>query len=295
MLHFVEWGDILTSVASIAVLEVRVYFASYVQLAFSQQTSTPASAPAPAPAPESNGSMPRGKAAVVEPVDRERLRHVLLRELAPRVVSAAAQDVDELKEAVEYIADETVRAEITLPSADKDSQDGFSLTLDEVEAHAFYSVASTAMTELLAIPEDQVLLIIASVLEAYASYQPEQDADDVSSSPAKSRGVLDNCELCERLMPLTEHHLIPRTLHATYARKGHRTLDWLRSRANIALLCRQCHNAVHQQLDHEALASRYDTVARLLEHEGIYKWAAYASKLKERDPAYAGMRLKNKR
>lgn len=64
----------------------------------------------------------------------------------------------------------------------------------------------------------------------------------------------DACEMCERVMPLTRHHLIPRSEWkyfekrppAGFAESG-------RSLQETAALCRQCHSAVHSFADERAL------------------------------------------
>lgn len=52
----------------------------------------------------------------------------------------------------------------------------------------------------------------------------------------------------------------------------------------VALVCRQCHSALHDALDEATLASTYNTVEKLLEHETVRKFCAWASKQKGRNP-----------
>ena len=232
-------------------------------------------------------------------LDQERLRTVLEEVLghSRHISDAALKDVDSLAETIDYMVQETATSGITLVRrAAEDEEDRLELTLQQVESHPLTSLLQSALIDLLAVPEEETLMIISDVLEGYANRAPTKEAGDESEqSSLQKRGGLGECELCERLMPLSEHHLIPRTLHATYARKGTHTLGWLRSRANIAMLCRQCHTAVHNHINHEDLGAKFDTVEKLLEHEAVFKWSSYASKLKERDPSWAGLRLKNKR
>jgi hypothetical protein len=85
---------------------------------------------------------------------------------------------------------------------------------------------------------------------------------------------LPTCELCERTMPLIFHHLIPKTTHKKLAKKGC-TLEQLSSGVNI---CRPCHSAIHKLISHMNMAQQYYTLDKLLGHEGVQKWVAYAAK-----------------
>ena len=120
------------------------------------------------------------------------------------------------------------------------------------------------------------------------------------------------CELCERFVQLTRHHLIPKSTHArvktkllhaaTAIEQGDRdrarrilgnglehvveslndTSKWnirnvLQQTCDI---CRTCHSAVHRTHDNMTLALNYNTVEQLLEDERIYKFCQWASKQK---------------
>jgi hypothetical protein len=93
----------------------------------------------------------------------------------------------------------------------------------------------------------------------------------------------DACEMCERVMPLTRHHLFPRTCWkffekrppAGFAESG-------RSLQETAALCRQCHSAVHLFADERALGEHYNTVEALLQQESLAKFAAFQNKQKAR-------------
>ncbi|MDA0840952.1 MAG: hypothetical protein O3B01_18360 [Planctomycetota bacterium] len=82
----------------------------------------------------------------------------------------------------------------------------------------------------------------------------------------------DCCELCNRLKPLTFHHLIPRTLHSNRWFKKTFTREQMQQGLN---LCRACHRTVHDFLTEKELGRDYNTRERLLEHEPIgtfVKW-----------------------
>ncbi|KXN68992.1 hypothetical protein CONCODRAFT_79537 [Conidiobolus coronatus NRRL 28638] len=89
-----------------------------------------------------------------------------------------------------------------------------------------------------------------------------------------------SCELCEREMPLTFHHLIPRETHSHLAKKGTFTKDDMRTRGTN--ICRPCHTHLHRTYDNLELAINYNTVEKLLESEKVCKFIEYISKQKIR-------------
>mmetsp|Transcript_5039 Transcript_5039/g.7281 ORF Transcript_5039/g.7281 Transcript_5039/m.7281 type:complete len:253 (+) Transcript_5039:82-840(+) len=121
----------------------------------------------------------------------------------------------------------------------------------------------------------------------------------------------DECELCERYIRLTRHHLIPRStwkrigpqlfnaanaLEKGDVKRAHRILgdgllhleddlaDGLSKREMKEMLqrtcniCRGCHSAVHNTYDNMVLATRYNTVEKLIADNTIYKFCKWASK-----------------
>ncbi|KZT54809.1 hypothetical protein CALCODRAFT_404078, partial [Calocera cornea HHB12733] len=86
------------------------------------------------------------------------------------------------------------------------------------------------------------------------------------------------CELCARPMPLTAHHLYPRAEHARLLKRTQLTKDQLQH--TLAYLCRPCHNAVHGLIDKATLANEYASMDKLREHEGLIRWADWASRQK---------------
>jgi len=82
------------------------------------------------------------------------------------------------------------------------------------------------------------------------------------------------CGMCERIMPLTRHHLIPRTTHTKYRKKG-LSKDFLNTCVDI---CRPCHSAVHNLYDEETLARDFSTLELLMSDEAVQKAVAYNAK-----------------
>jgi hypothetical protein len=87
------------------------------------------------------------------------------------------------------------------------------------------------------------------------------------------------CDLCGRTKPLTEHHLLPRAVHRRkkyVARFGKREMQ-----SRKLLLCRLCHNGIHDLIpDERVLAEQYNTRELLLAHEGLRRHVAWVRKQK---------------
>jgi hypothetical protein len=116
------------------------------------------------------------------------------------------------------------------------------------------------------------------------------------------------CELCERTIRLTQHHLIPkvtwpriesRLLNAFAKSKDLHERELIvgpglshllvvatdKSSLKTALkatcrCCRTCHSTIHRTHDNMTLAVEFNTLERLLEDEQIRKFAQWANKQK---------------
>eukprot|EP01105_Mastigella_eilhardi_P026632 TRINITY_DN7798_c0_g1_i1.p1 TRINITY_DN7798_c0_g1~~TRINITY_DN7798_c0_g1_i1.p1 ORF type:complete len:220 (-),score=65.98 TRINITY_DN7798_c0_g1_i1:67-705(-) len=110
--------------------------------------------------------------------------------------------------------------------------------------------------------------------------EEKEDGEDEDEEDGEDGELLSDgeCELCEREMPLTKHHVIPREMHERYVKKGF-TKKVLNQGITI---CRPCHNAVHSFFDNKTLADKYNTVDTLLETEQMQKWIPYIRKQKIR-------------
>jgi hypothetical protein len=133
--------------------------------------------------------------------------------------------------------------------------------------------------------------------------------DDDNQDHDRERLEDGECELCDRYIKLTKHHLIPKETwsriqtkltHAAEAkRKGEldkaafllgpgleNVLDALSTdKASIrgilqdtCDICRQCHSAIHRTHSNMELALHYNTVNKLLEDDSISKFCRWASK-----------------
>ena len=79
---------------------------------------------------------------------------------------------------------------------------------------------------------------------------------------------------CQRLVPLTFHHLIPKKMHR---RKGFRR-RFTKTELNVGIyVCRLCHRGIHAVYDEITLATRLHTLDLLLSDDvlaGHFRWAS---------------------
>lgn len=86
------------------------------------------------------------------------------------------------------------------------------------------------------------------------------------------------CELCEREIELTKHHLIPRTTHKKAYVTKHFSKD--ECNQNVLWVCRDCHNQIHASISEPELAKHYYTKELLLEEPSIKKFVEWVRKRK---------------
>jgi hypothetical protein len=79
------------------------------------------------------------------------------------------------------------------------------------------------------------------------------------------------CELCQREVEnITEHHLIPKTLHGNKKIKKIFSIQQLKN--NKLLICESCHGKIHSTFTEKELAETYHTFRSILEHPEIKKF-----------------------
>ncbi|KAH7085598.1 hypothetical protein BKA63DRAFT_400497 [Paraphoma chrysanthemicola] len=187
-------------------------------------------------------------------------------DVAP-VASAPASDAEDLGEFIEYLSNvifpclpPELRALSYIKYRDSTSlQDTYSTPL-----------SASTYTHLLGVfPPDAL-----DSLESYGLLPPSSDTNDqrnlllpvlnayvittTAPPPIWSTTRTTECELCQRdWVPLTYHHLIPRSTHDRVLKRGWHTEEKLNS---VAWLCRACHSFVHRLASNEELAKSYYTV-----------------------------------
>lgn len=86
------------------------------------------------------------------------------------------------------------------------------------------------------------------------------------------------CEICERSwIPLSYHHLIPRSVHDKVRKRGWHE-EWQLN--SVAWLCRACHGFVHRMASNEELAREWFTVERIMDREDVTVWAGWVGRIR---------------
>ena len=96
------------------------------------------------------------------------------------------------------------------------------------------------------------------------------------------------CALCERVLPLTFHHLIPKKVARRPRFQKRYDRDTL---AAGIYLCRLCHRAVHRFFDELTLGERLNTLEALREDPSLARHRAWAQK--QRRPGFRTARRKS--
>ncbi|EMD96785.1 hypothetical protein COCC4DRAFT_51527 [Bipolaris maydis ATCC 48331] len=116
-------------------------------------------------------------------------------------------------------------------------------------------------------------------LESYALLPPASDQTDhhnlltplftayinavTAPPPVWSSTRTEACQLCGRdWVPLTYHHLIPKSAHARVLKRAWHAEEMLNS---VAWLCRACHSFVHGLVGNEELARSFYTVELIVQ------------------------------
>ena len=81
------------------------------------------------------------------------------------------------------------------------------------------------------------------------------------------------CVFCDFEENLTEHHLFPKCRHKRF--RGKYTSAQLNE---TILLCRTCHNQLHDLITETDLAKSYNSIEKLKENSSVQKWISWIRK-----------------
>lgn len=90
-----------------------------------------------------------------------------------------------------------------------------------------------------------------------------------------------DCELCDRIIQTTRHHVYPKETHDWLRKKNESFYNVSELRKTIAL-CRMCHSAIHRFYTNRELAIEYHSLELLLESDQVCKFAKWASSMQGR-------------
>jgi hypothetical protein len=141
--------------------------------------------------------------------------------------------------------------------------------IEDIVSHLSPSVADTLVTYgLINPPQSDTSTFITPILTAYITIQTTPPPP-----PSTTRPHDNACELCSREhLPLTYHHLIPRSTHARCIKRGWHPESELN---NVAWLCRACHSFVHRIASNEELARGFFTMEKLRKREEVEGWVKW--------------------
>lgn len=202
---------------------------------------------------------------------------------------SATSDVADLAEFIEYVAEDIFGS---LPVALRDLSYA-TMRNDETIAAAYTTpLPVSTLEEVAALLPPSAL----DSLTAYGILSPSCDAHDLNKKlldplmssyttavttppPAVTPTTRATaCEICDRdWIPLTYHHLIPRSTHDRVMKRGWHE-EWRLN--SVAWLCRSCHSMVHRLESNESLARNYYSVDLLLEREEVRSFAQWVSKVR---------------
>jgi hypothetical protein len=84
------------------------------------------------------------------------------------------------------------------------------------------------------------------------------------------------CALCQRAaIPLTRHHLIPRTVHSRPRTRRNFSRD---QRLTVVLLCRACHKQIHGLFTESELARTYSSIEALAAHPEVARFIEWVAR-----------------
>jgi hypothetical protein len=91
---------------------------------------------------------------------------------------------------------------------------------------------------------------------------------------------MSRCQLCGRVTRrgTTEHHLIPRTCHSNKWFKKQFAREEMQQTIDV---CGDCHHAIHGLIpDEKELGRTFNSLEKIVAHEGIAKYLAWVRKQK---------------
>lgn len=87
----------------------------------------------------------------------------------------------------------------------------------------------------------------------------------------------DHCQLCERRVHLSFHHLIPRKMH----RRTRFQKQYDREALNSGIwVCRKCHNGIHRLYDEMTLAMQFTSLETLRQDADLQRHIGWVRKQK---------------
>ncbi|EGP83510.1 uncharacterized protein MYCGRDRAFT_88121 [Zymoseptoria tritici IPO323] len=196
--------------------------------------------------------------------------------------------VGEVGEFVEYIAEEIFLAlptelrTLSYAAIQSDSKlsekysSSFSTTDVELLTDAMPpSIADSLTTYTLLSSPSHLPTFLAPPIQSYIS---TTTSPPPTYTPSLLTSRPSSCEICSRdHLPLTYHHLIPRSVADKAVKRGW-CEEW--ERGKVAWLCRACHSFVHGLCSNEELARSWGDVEALMGREDVRRWAGWVGRVR---------------
>lgn len=143
-------------------------------------------------------------------------------------------DPDDLQDLADFLASEVEQSNVILPTIlpdDSKSEQTVERTIEDIEALPITSILGPHLVDMLDISLTHIPLVIDEILDNYTGGKPLQDDAGAEHGDSERQ-----CELCERAAVLTDHHLIPRSEHDLFVKRGVFTLN----ECMLSALCSDC-------------------------------------------------------
>lgn len=173
---------------------------------------------------------------------------------------------------LDFITSELVWSGFTPLEADDLAPD-----IMEQEETTLHSHIGDHLVTLLDVPDSDTVFIVRDIYDNYR-FPPTSHAQESSTNPSDRPK---ECELCDRPMFLTIHHLFPRSEHDYFLRHPPADLPLTKQDLLVnyrAWLCRPCHSAVHRIATNRELGTLYWSLELLMGNEELRRWVGYVSK-----------------
>lgn len=127
---------------------------------------------------------------------------------------------------------------------------------------------------------DSAWIVCDKLIKAFRDFGVEELSGEYFEEEEDSEEELKNgvCLICEREMPLTFHHLIPKSTHKKMIKQHGYTKLYLNTHGID--ICRPCHSQIHRLIPLDDMAMEYNTLEKVLSHSGVQSWIPWIRKQK---------------
>jgi Zn finger protein HypA/HybF involved in hydrogenase expression len=151
------------------------------------------------------------------------------------------------------------------------------ITSDEITEEIGRSTSSSSSSRMVSALDPSTFRFLEDIW--CERYEEKVVEDDKAEWDRETNSF--ECELCDRLIQTTRHHVYPKETHDWLRKKNESLYSTMELRKTIAL-CRMCHSAIHRFYSNRDLAIDYCSLELLLESDQVCKFAKWASGMQGR-------------